>query len=833
MLINIFNSNVYAQKIIPKDTIVISDSSIQEIISYGARDSLYLDIKKNRILLYGAAKVEMEQTKMSAGFIIIDLNKNEIMASYVYDKDSIKIEKPLFTDKQENIEAEKIRYNLKSKKGFIEQTTIKQDEIFINMGIAKRHANEEIHFTKGKFSTCDLAEPHYHFHLTKAILIPNDKIVTGPMNLWIKGVPTPLGLPFSILPQKEIKQEGSKGFIFPEIIPSSPYGFGFQDLGYFLPISNMVQTTLYANLYSRGSWGLRNDLEYAKRYGFKGNLSLGFQQFRSGFPENNNQNKISVRWIHNKDPKSNPFWKFSSNVNFISDNNSKNNLDPLNPDFFNNSFNSDININRVFPGKPVTTGLKTSLRQNSLTKNISLTAPTFNLNVTRVLPFKGMFKNMNNELTKTIKRIGITYGLEAQNRSNFSDSLLINGQFESIRDKFSNGISQQLTIQTTSGILKNTLKVTPSINYSNLINFQQIEKTYDPALNDTRIDTLNKTGMAHNLNLNLSFTTMLYSYYKFIGKRETKLRHIMTPSIGYRYVPSLNELINVNAGVNQADTISYSPFENSLYRASTSPTASLLNFGINNTFEIKQISETDTSGFKKTRIIDQLSLTGSYDYQKDSMNLSDISMNLRISPSNWINIVSSNRFSLYSWDSTGATLSQYAFNNKQGIGRLVTSNFTTTLTLAPKKSREKIKETVGNINENWNADFNMFALHPEQLILFNIPWKLNLSHVFGLSANTNQTLTNPDKWNLVHTMVLNGDISFTKRWKIAGRINLDVEDLKISNAFFTLSRDMHCWALSFYWTPIGTNQSFLLSIKNKSNILSDAKLEFRKPPAFL
>ena len=36
-----------------------------------------------------------------------------------------------------------------------------------------------------------------------------------------------------------------------------------------------------------------------------------------------------------------------------------------------------------------------------------------------------------------------------------------------------------------------------------IINFQQIEKTYDPSLNDTRIDTLNKAGMAHDLSLKL------------------------------------------------------------------------------------------------------------------------------------------------------------------------------------------------------------------------------------------------------------------------------------------------------------------------------------------
>ena len=833
MLINFGLPSAYGQSILKKDSLIISDSTMKDIIKYSAKDSLYTNIKEKIIYLYGDAKVEMESIKMNAGFILIDLNKNEIMASYIHDADSVKIQKPVFSDGKEEINAERIRYNLKSKKGYIEETKIQQDEIYINMHIAKRHKNEEIHFIKGRFSTCDLDDPHYHFNLTKAIMIPDDKIVTGPMNLWVKGVPTPLGLPFSVLPQQTPKKEGSRGFIFPEIAPSSPYGFGFQNLGYFIPINNNIQTTIYANLYSRGSWGLRNEMDYSKRYGYIGNFSIGFQQFRSGFPENENRNKFSINWRHNKDAKSNPFWKFNTNVNFISDNNSQNSLDPINPEYFTNSFNSDININRLFPGKPISTGLKISLRQNSLSNNISLTSPVFNFNLNRVFPFKSLIKVPDKEWKKALKRIGVTYSMEGQNRSSFSDSLLSKGDFESIRSKFFNGFSQQFLIQTSIGLFQNTIKINPSISYGNKINFQQITKTYDATLNDTKIDTINKTGMAHDLSINASLTTALYNYYRFIGKREPLLRHIMTPTIGYRYIPMLNELITSNAGPNQSE-ITYSPFERSLYQSSTGATASLLTFGVNNTFELKRKSEIDTSGYKKTRLIDQLSLTGNYNFEKDSMNLSNISINLRISPTNWINIVTTNQFSPYSWNlNTGEINSDYAIKNNQGLGRFTNSNLTTTLTLAPSKSREKIKETVKNINEDWNADFNFYALHPEQLILFDIPWKINLSHVLGLNANTNKSTSSPDDYNVIHTIVATGDISFTKRWKIAANINFDLKELDITNAFFTLSRDMHCWALSFYWTPIGTNQSFLLSIKNKSTILRDAKLEFRKPPAFL
>jgi len=215
------------------------------------------------------------------------------------------------TESQQKVaERENSTIYLEADKGYIEELAIQQDEAYLYMGVAKMHANEQIHFKKGRFTTCNLEDPHYHFQLSRAVMIPDERIVTGPMNLWIKGVPTPLGLPFSVIPQQK---ERTHGILFPEIVPLSAYGFGFQNLGYYIPVNDRLQTSVYMNLYSRGSWGLRNNLDYAKRYGFRGNLDVGFQQFKSGFPENSNANKLSITWTHRKEPKSNPFWNFTSN----------------------------------------------------------------------------------------------------------------------------------------------------------------------------------------------------------------------------------------------------------------------------------------------------------------------------------------------------------------------------------------------------------------------------------------------------------------------------------------------------------------------------------------
>jgi hypothetical protein len=830
-LLIMLSSSFVKSQIIKKDTIVINDNSIESIIRYSANDTIHTDLKTRKLHLSGNAKVQMEDMTISAGYILIDFNTNEINASYRLDNDSSMIELPNFTDGNEIIICETLRYNIKTKKGFLKELAIKQDEFYFLMKTAKRQSNEEIHLKQGKLSTCDLINPHYHFQMSKGIIVPNKRIVSGPLNLHINGVPTPLGLPFAIIPNQKDK---TSGLLFPEFIPLSQYGFGIQNLGYYIPINDKLQTSVYANLYSRGSWGLRNNLDYAKKYAFLGNLSLGFQQFRSGFPTNQNNNKFSVIWMHNKDIKSNPYYNFSSNVNFISDNNSKNNLDPINPEYFNNSFNSDININRLFPGKPLTMGLKISVRQNSLAKNISLISPIFNTNLTRVFPFKNLFKINNTELKKTISRIGISYNMEVQNRSTFQDSLIQQANFNAISKQFFNGIYQSATLQTSLGLIGNTIKINPSINYGNKINFQQIEKIYNSTLNNTNTDTLYRFGMAQEFNMSINITSILYSYFRVIGKSKPLMRHLMTPSIGYRYLPKLNSLKTSNAGINQ-NLITYSPFERSIYSAGNLQAASIMSFGLNNTLELKVKSEKDTlTGFKKKRLIDQLSFSGFYDFLKDSMQLSNIAINLRVSPTNWINFVSNASFSPYSWDSiSGKTTSGFAASKGQGIGRILNTSFTTSFTIAPRKSREKITESGQQRNTNWDSDFNYFALHPEEAIYFDIPWKISFSHVYTLNANQAITSLSKEKFFQTQTLVINGDVSFTKRWNMSGNLNINVGSLKLTNAYISLNRNLHCWALSFYYVPVGGNRSFLLSIRNTSSIFKDAKIEFRKPPGFL
>ena len=144
-LLIILQSTFVKAQVIKKDTITLNDNSIESIIRYSANDTIHTDLKSRKVHLSGNAKVQMEDITINAGYILIDFNNDEINASYRLDKDSLKIELPNFTDGNEVIVCETLRYNIKTKRGYLKELAIKQDELYFLMKTAKRHSNDEIH----------------------------------------------------------------------------------------------------------------------------------------------------------------------------------------------------------------------------------------------------------------------------------------------------------------------------------------------------------------------------------------------------------------------------------------------------------------------------------------------------------------------------------------------------------------------------------------------------------------------------------------------------------------------------------------------------------------
>jgi hypothetical protein len=807
----------------------VDDSMGEDPVFYSAQDSIYTDLRTKKVHLYRDAKVTFGTTTLTSDYMVIDLDGKEVMATFTLDEEGKRRGEPVFEDGGQEVKAASIRFNFETKKAKIEETRIRQEESFLYMETAKRHANEEIHFRNGRFSTCDLDYPHFHFQLTKAVLVPNKRIVTGASNLWLNGVPTPLTLPFGFFPTGN--KERTRGIVFPQIIPVSQYGFGVQDLGFYTPLGKNFETTFMGTLFSRGTWGLGNTTSYNVRYRYQGSARLDYQRLKQPFPGKNSTNKITLTWMHNQDAKSNPYWRFGANVNFISDNQTQNTLDPQNSNYFSNTFQSSITLNRLFPGKPYNLGMKVGVSQSTQTKNMFFDLPKVNFNVSRIYPFKVFRKNpIGGE--RWYEKIGLIYGLEARNQGNVHDSLFSSSYSNLIMDRFLNGVRNNFELTTTLKAFNGTLNFTPSITYTNFINFQSTERRWDSTTNQTVLDSVSGVFMGQNLSVRINATNAIYSMYRMIGLKNVRFRNVTRPNVGFTYIPNMTNHRTKFAGQN-GNLVTYSPFENSLYREGPNSAQGLITFGINSVTDMKMPSKRDSTGMKRIALIEGLSLTGRYDILADSMNLSNMDLSIRLRPLQFLSIVAGATFSPYDWDdATNAVRKDYALSARGKLGRFVNYRIATDLTLTNKEGQKILNETQSKLQENWTADFDYYALFPNQVIDFRIPWKLNFSH--NLNWQVDNPAFNPQGkgFRYVQTLSVSGELSLTARWLIASRAVFDINTAKFTTMSVDIHRNLHCWKLSFFWIPVGGNRSFLLRIAADANMLRDVKWEFRKPPIF-
>jgi len=750
-------------------------------VNYSATDSIVADIPNQIIRLYGKANVTYDDVILNSEVIEIDLNKNEISAYYGIDSLGNKFGNPEFTQAGELIKCDRIKYNFDTKKGYITEVRAQQGEGYIHMAESKIHPNQEIHLKNGKYTSCDAEKPHYHFQLSKAIIVPEKRIVTGPMYMRILNVPTPIAFPFAFLPNTDSKKHG---IVIPKIALASVYGTGLEDFGYYIPLGDSWETYFYGTLFTTLRWGLRNQTNYYKKYKYRGNFTLNYESLKGYFYDSNVSDNYTIRWKHNQDSKAHPTLKFNSDINFISSS-PQNSLKVISNDYFNSQLNSSMNLTKnwklnQFNGSWT---IKTSLRQNKSTETYNIDLPTFNLNISRfdlgVLRKEKIGK-------KWYENVTVTYNLNSGNTINTPDSIFTKDEFSQISTYAKNGIKQHATIQTNLKPKSGWFNFNLTSNYDEIWNFQSYEKDWNT--NTLKIDTTIK-GFKTSRNVNFSggLSANLYGYYKSLNQN-LKLRHVMSPKVSFSFQPDLGTHQYYLDSLNQE--IYYSSFDVSLYREVAKGKSGRVNFSLGNTLELKSRSKRDSLNkkYKSKRLIDAFNIAGSYDIFKDSLQLSDLTFSFRTTPHKNIGLQAGWRVNPYDWDEiTGEKQNELAWNSGKGIGRITSANMAIS---GRFKSKTKVKTDTTT----------------KKLVL---PWTANVAYNINYTRLQTGTIQ-ADTFKLTQTIRLDGKLEINTKWKFDFLIDYDIEAFTVVSPWKGISRlnlgvwrDLHCWEAGLTWKQIG------------------------------
>jgi len=819
---------------IPVDSIIPNDNfGIEFPVYTNAADSTIMDVEREIVYLYRDAVVKYGDMELRAAYIEFNFKTFVVKASGVLDSTGTLIGKPLFKQGENEFTEDSLVYNFKSKEGVTYRTRMQEGDAYLIAEKSKLHANKWVHIRNGMFTTCDKEKPHYHFRLSRAIAVPNDKVVSGPLYMKVGNVPTPLALPFGFFPNK---RESTHGILLPGYGNADSKGYFLQNLGYYVPVSPFLDTKLLFDIYTRGSWSVRNVTGYRKIYKYNGNFNLSRTINVNGIPELSGYTRrrdFNVQWTHNQDPKARPNNRFSASVNLGTSTNFQNNINTTQQDFLSSTFGSSLQWSRSFYGKPYTISANARHSQNTQTRNVDVLFPSLTFNLSRVyLPIFDGNPSKGKAAPKWISPIGVNGTIVYENAVNAGDSLYNWANFNQLRTSARNGLRLNANASTSMKLFGGIVTANPTVNYSEFVAFKYTDKTLVDQNGTVETDTVSGIITARNWNASINANTRLFGTFNFRKSKGLKaIRHVVNPSIGASYTPYSN---NRRFGFFGEDGtfIGYSPFDIARFRPSDAAQAANLNFSINQNLEAKVLDKSGgqaKNATKKITLIESFRTSTSYNMMADSLNWSNLSTSAFTTIARIITVNYNGTYSLYNRDSLGREINEFLPGSSGKWLRMEGSNLATGFRLNSQLFRSKKKETADPKEEENNLteeENNILIQNRNAFVDFSMPWNLNVNYNLRISKQW-QVAEQRDESILTQAATFNGDVVILKKWALGFDSGYDFTNKEFTTTNINLTWDLHCWEFTFSWVPFGQRKSYMAQLNIKSPLLQDLKLQRR------
>lgn len=823
-------------------------------VIYEASDSIVFT-KGGFAHLYGSGKVNYQNIELTSQLITMNMDSSTVFARGVADTTGVEQGTPVFKDGETPYESKMMRYNFKTKKGFINSIVTQQGDGYVTSEESKKGANDEIYMRHGKYTTCDNHDhPHFYLKLSMAKVRPKKDVVFGPAQLVVEDVPLPIAVPFGFFP---FSSSYSSGFIMPTYGDEMNRGFYLRDGGYYFAISDQFDLKLLGEIYTKGSWGLSAASTYNKRYRYSGYFNASYlvtKQGEKNMPDYMVSKDFRVQWSHRQDAKANPNSTFSASVNFTTSSYDKSSLstlyDPLSS-YSNNTKASSISYSRNFPEIGLNLSGTFNITQNTQDSSVNMTLPDLNITLNRIYPFKR--KNSAGD-QKWYEKISFQYTGALTNKVNTKDNLLFKTPFS----KWETGMRHSIPVEATFSLFK-YINVTPSFLYTERWYTRKVMQHYDYTLKEAVKDTINGFNRVYDYNMSVSMNTKLYGMYKplFMKSKEITIRHVVTPSVSYTYTPDFgasrfgyyeNYVYTDEDG--EVRMVEYSPYSGMPYGVPGQGVSQNISMSLKNNLEMKVASDKDTTGYKKISLIDDL--TGQLSYDIARKRWSDLTLNARLKLTKNYTFNMNARFKTYAYkfDENGRVVESdrtewsygrfgrfdgysgslsYTLNNetfKKWFGKGDEEDGKNKGKKEDTDSEEDEEDEELNTNQNTQPKRKTedAKIDSDGYLAFQLPWSLSLSYSYRIQEDRTKDInikTMRYPYSFSHQVNISGNVKLGSRWNITYSSGYDFDTKKMSMTQMNITRDLHCFNMSC-GLVFGPFTSYNFSIRANSTMLTDA-----------
>ena len=805
-----------------KDTIIPKEE-LEDVVKTKAEYRSSSSISNKQTSLNKNAQIIYQDMQIDADYIRIDWETGKIYARGEQD-DKGKIIKPaIATQGGKKYEYNEVIYNYKTKQAIAFNARTEESEGVIVAEKTKKYNDSVFFMRKAIYTTDDYfikkkdTLPDYHMSAPNIKLIKgknSSQLVTGPIQLYIEQVPTPLVMPFAILP---FSDKRSAGILIPSFGERQDVGFFLNGLGYYQPIGDHFDLKILSDFYTKGSWNLKPELNYLKKYRYSGNFAADYGytvRGIKGLDDYSRTKTFRIAWRHSQDSKANPYFTFNASVDIVSSkfyNNTVNNNYIFNGNVLNTTQTSRINVTKRFLNLPITISASAGYNQNFATGLTDIRLPDMTVAVNQFY----LFKPKTGVRTGLLENINVNTGFALSNYVTTTEDQLFKQQmWQDLKTGAKNNIS--LSTNTT---LAKFFTFSLSANADNVLTTKTLEKSFNPVTNE--IDNVYNNGIAaySTFSTSASLQTILYGQKNF-GKKSpiVAIRHMMTPSFSFTYSPDFGARSwgyyrdYANA---RGEITPYSIFEGGIYGAPSTGLTQSLGFNIANNIEMKVKSKSDSTGVKKVKIFENLNVSGGYNFAAEKYKWSVFSVNAQSSFfDSKLNVNSSLTIEPYqivfaNGSDTGIRTENFGHFSLQGFNLQLSYPMSDAIFGKKEELSKKYKKKGEIRNENYYFDDDNYAHY--------IPtWTLNVNANYAYTKGLSRLGTK------VATVGLDGSIKLTPYWNINGSTNYDIVNKTLAYTRLGFSRDQRSFTITFNWVPFGQYKVYDFFIGIKANILKDA-----------
>lgn len=830
MILCINNSPLFSQITIDstlskKDTIsktIPRKKTFEDRVNYSSKDSITIDLSLKKVFLYNESKIKYQGIELESGEMSINFKTKALSAQGIMDSNNNMVQYPIFKEKGTEYRSTNIDYNFDTKKGYIKGVFTKEGEGYLHGEKVKKVDDKTMYISHGKFTTCDLDHPHFSINFSKAKAITQDKIITGPAWFSIMDIPLPLGIPFGYFPFTSTKQSGL-------LIPTYGYaqnrGYYLRNLGWYFAINDYVDLIAQGDIYTNLSWAVNLRSNYVKRYKYRGNLELRFEENKTGIkntPSFSSSTDFKLRWTHQQDAKSNPNSNFSANVNLVS--RSFNQYAVNVSDYFNNTTTSSIAYSRKL-GKKFNLTANLGESYNINTGSINLDLPSITLSSSQFYPFR---KKQSKGKQSWYENISFTYRTSLVNNINTIDSLLFT---QEVFRNMKNGMSHSIPIQSSVKILKH-FNWTNSINYNERWYLNSTIKQYNPITDLVDKDTVFGFISNRDVSFNTSLTTRLYGMFAFKKGYIKALRHVINPSLSMNFTPDFSDpsLGFYNFYLDKlGNKVFYSKTEDGMFGSPPRGKSGIVSFNLGNNLEMKVGSQKDSiKNERKIVLLESFNISTGYDLAKDSVNWQPLRITARTTLFQRLVINYSASYTPYVINQSGQLTNEFLYNKEKILFKNQNSQWDLNLNWQLNSKKSNTQTSTDNISPT-EQTYSPFA-NPNEVFGYNvdftIPWSLNLGLNFSRLSSYIVALANYQT-NLSSVLSAKGDINLTNKWKIGFTSGYDFINKDFTYTSIDFYRDLHCWEMRMNWIPFGPRAGWNFTIAVKASMLQDLKYEMR------